>query len=43
VLAAGYVVASVVVANPRNAGIGAALILLGVPAYSIWNARRIDG
>ena len=49
VLAAGYVVASSVLANPRNAGMGAALLFLGVPVYFGWQlkgqakARRIDG
>ena len=39
VVAAGYVVASVVVANPRNAGIGTGLLLLGVPVYYAWQRR----
>jgi len=41
VLAAGYVVASVVVANPRNAAIGSGLLLLGVPVYFSWRRQRI--
>jgi APA family basic amino acid/polyamine antiporter len=36
VLAAGYVVVSVVVSNPKNAGLGAALIASGVPAFLFW-------
>ena len=51
VLAAGYVVASSVLANPRNAAIGAVLMFIGVPVYFSWQianqgqakARRIDG
>ncbi len=49
VLAAGYVVASSVLANPRNAGMGAALLFVGVPVYFGWQlrgqtkARRVDG
>ena len=39
VVAAAYVVASVAVANPRNAGIGAGLLLLGVPVYYTWQQR----
>jgi len=41
VLAAGYVVASVVVSNPRNAAIGSGLLLLGVPVYFSWRRQRI--
>jgi len=40
VLAAAYVVASSVGANPKNAAIGSALILLGVPVYLFWSTRR---
>src|SRR6267378_1829799 len=40
VLAAAYVVASSVGANPRNAAIGAGLIALGVPVYFYWSSRR---
>jgi basic amino acid/polyamine antiporter, APA family len=36
VLAAAYVVASSILSNPRNAGVGAGLILLGVPAYALF-------
>jgi basic amino acid/polyamine antiporter, APA family len=39
VLAAAYVVASAVAANPRNAVMGALLIGLGVPVYCYWAAR----
>ena len=39
VLAAAYVVASAVAANPRNAAVGTLLIALGVPVYAYW-ARR---
>ena len=39
VLAAAYVVASSVGANPKNAAIGTGLILLGVPAYWFWKGR----
>jgi APA family basic amino acid/polyamine antiporter len=39
VLAAAYVVASAIAANPRNAALGSVLIALGVPVYAYW-ARR---
>lgn len=39
VLAAIYVVASSVASNPRNASIGALLLLLGIPVYLFWKAR----
>lgn len=39
VLAALYVVASSVLANPRNALMGTALLLLGVPVYMVTRAR----
>ena len=39
VLASLYVVASSVLANPRNAIIGAGLIALGVPVYLWWSRR----
>ena len=38
VLAAAYVVVSSIVANPKNALIGTALLAVGVPVY--WWARR---
>ncbi|HMA42769.1 MAG TPA: hypothetical protein VKO86_02035, partial [Gemmatimonadales bacterium] len=41
VLAAGYVVASSVGANPRNAAIGTGLILLGVPAFWFWRRNNV--
>jgi APA family basic amino acid/polyamine antiporter len=40
VVAAAYVVASSVGANPGNALIGTGLILLGVPVYLYWRRRR---
>jgi APA family basic amino acid/polyamine antiporter len=40
VLAAVYVVISSVGSNPRNAAVGAGLILLGVPAFLYWARRR---
>ncbi len=39
VLAAAYVVVSVVVSNPRNAALGAALIATGVPVFFYWRRR----
>jgi APA family basic amino acid/polyamine antiporter len=39
VLAAVYVVASAIAANPRNALIGTVLIGLGVPVYRYWESR----
>ena len=45
VLAAVYVVASSVWANPVNAVIGSGLIMLGVPVYLYWrgkNVQRLD-
>jgi APA family basic amino acid/polyamine antiporter len=40
VLAALYVVASAVLANPRNALIGTGLLLLGVPVYGVFRRLR---
>ena len=40
VLAAAFVVYSAIASNPKNAAIGAGLIVLGVPAYLFWNSRR---
>ena len=40
VLAALYVVASSVLANPRNALIGTGLLLLGVPVYRVFRRAR---
>lgn len=40
VLAAAYVVVSAVASNPRNAGVGAGLIALGVPVFLYWRRRR---
>src|SRR6266545_543113 len=40
VLAAGYVVVSVIVANPKNALMGALLIGAGVPVFWFWNQKR---
>lgn len=39
VLAAIYVVASSVASNPRNAAIGTALLLAGVPVFYYWKLR----
>jgi len=39
VLAAAYVVVSVVVSNPKNAAVGAGLIALGVPVFLYWRRR----
>ena len=43
VIAAMYVVASAVLANPRNASFGAGLLLLGVPVYRVVGAKRLRG
>ncbi len=43
VLAALYVVASSVTSNPRNAAIGSALLLAGVPAFYLWRRRGRGG
>ena len=40
VIAAMYVVASAVLANPRNASFGTGLLLLGVPVYLVIGAKR---
>jgi APA family basic amino acid/polyamine antiporter len=39
VVAAGYVVASSVVASPRNALIGSGLLALGLPIFGRWRRR----
>ncbi len=39
VIAAVYVVASSIASNPRNAAIGAGLLVLGVPVYLFWKGR----
>jgi len=41
VLAALYVVASAVLANPRNALVGTGLLLLGVPVYLVQKPSRV--
>ena len=41
VLAALYVVASAVLANPRNAFVGTGLLLLGVPVYLVQKPSRV--
>jgi len=41
VLAALYVVASAVLANPRNAALGSGLLLLGVPVYLVQKPSRV--
>jgi APA family basic amino acid/polyamine antiporter len=43
VVAAAYVVASSIGANPVNAMIGTGLILLGVPVYLYWKGRKLPG
>jgi len=43
VIAAMYVVASAVLANPRNASFGTGLLLLGVPVYLVIGAKRLRG
>jgi APA family basic amino acid/polyamine antiporter len=40
VLAAAYVVVSVVVSNPKNVLMGAILIGAGVPVFWYWQRRR---
>jgi APA family basic amino acid/polyamine antiporter len=40
VFAAAYVVYSAIASNPTNAGIGAGLIALGIPAFLYWKPRR---
>ena len=42
VLAAAYVVVSVVLSNPKNAALGATLIATGVPVYAFWRRRSED-
>ena len=39
VLAAAYVVASSVGANPGNAAVGSGLILIGIPVFLFWRSR----
>ena len=39
VVAAAYVVASSILANPRNALVGIALLGLGIPVYAYWRGR----
>jgi APA family basic amino acid/polyamine antiporter len=43
VMAAVYVVIGSIVSNPGNAARGAGLLLLGVPVYRYWHARRRSG
>ena len=40
IMAAMYVVVGSIISNPGNAARGAALLVLGVPVYLYWNARR---
>jgi APA family basic amino acid/polyamine antiporter len=40
VAAAVYVVIGSIQSNPVNAARGAGLLLLGLPVYAYWNARR---
>ena len=39
VLAAGFVVFSAIISNPKNAAVGAGLIALGIPAFLYWRRR----
>ncbi|HYU28439.1 MAG TPA: amino acid permease, partial [Gemmatimonadales bacterium] len=39
VLAAAFVVYSAIASNPKNAAIGAGLIVLGIPAFLYWRSR----
>jgi len=39
ILAAAYIVVSVVAANPIRSGVGALLLAAGIPAYLYWRAR----
>jgi APA family basic amino acid/polyamine antiporter len=41
VAAAAFAVVSTVVSNPRNAALGGVIIAAGVPAYLLWNRRRV--
>lgn len=41
-MAAALVIISVVWSNPRSSGIGAVLLLTGVPAYLFWSRNRRD-
>ena len=41
VASAAFVVASSVLANPRNAAVGTGLLLLGVPVYLWWKRARV--
>jgi len=40
--AAFALVLNVVLATPRNAGIGLGIVGLGIPAYLMWKARNKD-
>jgi APA family basic amino acid/polyamine antiporter len=42
VLAAVALVLNVIVSTPRNASIGLGIVALGLPAYLVWRARRLD-
>jgi APA family basic amino acid/polyamine antiporter len=39
VLAAAGAVCSAIASSPRNAAIGVALVLLGIPAFFFWRSR----
>ncbi len=39
VIMAAYIVVSVIAANPVRSGVGALLLLAGVPAYAYWRSR----
>ena len=43
ILAALYVVAGSIRSNPWNAARGAALLLVGIPIFAVWNARKRSG
>jgi APA family basic amino acid/polyamine antiporter len=43
ILAALYVVAGSIRSNPWNAIRGAALLLVGIPIFAVWNARKRSG
>jgi APA family basic amino acid/polyamine antiporter len=40
IVASAYTVYSSIVSNPLNAALGTGLLLLGVPAFMYWNAKR---
>ena len=42
VLAAAAIVANQVMEQPKESAFGLGIVLLGVPAYLIWNRKRQD-